>query len=155
MLEEGTDAPGFALPDQRGETVSLSEFAGRRVVVYFYPRANTPGCTREATGFQDHLDAFRDRDTVVIGISDDPVDRLAEFADDHSLDFHLLSDEDGTVADAYESYGERTIQDETFEIAFRNTYVIGPDGRIERAYEGVAPDGHARQVLDDLDELAD
>lgn len=152
MLTEGTEAPAFELPDQHGDQVSLSSFDGQRVVVYFYPRADTPGCTREATGFQQSFDAFQDRDVAVVGISDDPVDRLDSFADKHDLTFHLLSDEDGTVASAYESYGERTVGDQTLEIAFRNTYVVGPDGRIEHAFEGVSPDGHASEVLSALDE---
>lgn len=154
MLQEGIEAPDFTLQNADGEDVSLTDFHGERVVLYFYPRANTRGCTIEAVGFQDHLEAFRDRDVTVLGVSDDPIDRLAAFADDHDLEFHLLSDADGTVASAYESYGERSLGEDTVEIAFRNTYVIGPDGRVERTYEGVSPDGHAQDVLDDLDELA-
>lgn len=153
MLEPGTTAPTFSLPNQDGDDVSLADYDGQRVVVYFYPRANTPGCTREANGFSDHLEAFAERDVAVVGVSDDPVDALAEFDTDHDLGFTLLSDADGEVATAYESYGERSLGDEAVEIAFRNTYLIGPDGEIERAYEGVSPDGHPREVLDDVDEI--
>ncbi|WP_423750747.1 thioredoxin-dependent thiol peroxidase [Salinirarus marinus] len=150
MLDVGADAPEFELPDQHGETVSLADFRGRRVVVYFYPRADTPGCTTEACGFRDAYDAFRDEDVVVLGISDDPVDDLAAFAAAYDLPFRLLSDEDGEVAAAYDSYGEKQMFGNTFDGVFRNTYVVGPDGRIERAYEGVSPDDHAEELLDDL-----
>jgi peroxiredoxin Q/BCP len=154
MLDEGTDAPEFELSNQDGETVSLDDYAGQRVVLYFYPRADTPGCTREAKGFSESLDACAERDVVVIGVSDDPVEALDSFDEKYDLGFTLLSDEGGEVATAYESYGERTIGDETLEISFRNTYLIGPDGEIERAYEGVSPDEHPEEVLADLDELA-
>ncbi len=152
MLEPGTQAPTFELQDQHGTRVSLSSFDGERVVVYFYPRADTPGCTREARSFRDSLDAFDERDVTVVGISDDPVERLADFADKHDLSFPLLSDPDGSVAEAYDSYGERTLGEETIEIAFRNTYVVGPDGLIEHAFEGVSPDGHASDVLAAIDD---
>ncbi|MFB6177119.1 MAG: peroxiredoxin [Halobaculum sp.] len=154
MLDTGADAPSFELPNQNGKPVSLAEYAGQRVVLYFYPRADTPGCTREAKGFRDSLAEFAERDVAVIGISDDPVEALDDFADKYDLGFTLLSDEDGEVATAYDSFGERDLGEQTVEIAFRNTYVIGPDGKIERAYEGVSPDGHATEVLADLDELA-
>ncbi|WP_254768718.1 thioredoxin-dependent thiol peroxidase [Salinilacihabitans rarus] len=150
MLDVGEEAPEFELPNQRGETVRLSSFEGQRVVVYFYPRANTTGCTTEACEFRDARPAFDERDAVVVGISDDPVEDLAAFADEYDLDFHLLSDEYGEVATLYESYGEKRLFDNTFDGVFRNTYVIGPDGRIEAAYEDVTPEGHAEEVLADL-----
>lgn len=150
MLEVGTDAPEFELPDANGNTIALSDFEGQRVVVYFYPRANTSGCTRQAKGFRDRYEAFRDRGIEVIGISDDPVEDLQAFAEDYDLPFHLLSDEPGAVGRAYDSYGERMIGDETVASALRNTYVIDPEGRIEAAYEGVTPDGHAGELLEEL-----
>jgi len=150
MLEEGTTAPSFALPNQDGETVRLADFEGRRVVLYFYPRADTPGCTREAEGFRDSYDRFRDLDAIVLGISNDPVDDLEAFHQKHDLPFDLLSDDDGEVARAYESYGTVEMGGDEHEIAFRNTYGIGPDGEIEHAYEGVDPDGHADEVLEAL-----
>lgn len=152
MLDVGDDAPDFTPPDQHGETVSLADFRGRRLVLYFYPRADTPGCTTEACGFRDRRDAFADRDVAVVGVSDDPVDDLAAFAEKHDLQFPLLADESGDVAAAYDSYGEKQMFGRTFDGVFRNTYVIGPEGRIERAYEGVAPDGHAAEILTDLGE---
>ncbi|MFC7007137.1 peroxiredoxin [Halalkalicoccus salilacus] len=150
MLDVGTDAPGFTLENQDGKTVSLEEFK-ERVVVYFYPRADTPGCTTEARGFRDAWDAFEERDVAVLGISDDPVDDLADFAAEYDLPFELLSDPEGETAADYDSYGEKTIGGNTFDGVFRNTYVVGEDGKIEAAYEGVSPEGHAEEILTDLD----
>lgn len=150
MLDVGADAPEFELENQDGETVSLEEFE-KRVVVYFYPRADTPGCTTEACGFRDAWDAFEERDVAVLGISDDPVDDLADFAAEYDLPFELLSDPEGETAAAYDSYGEKTIGGNTFDGVFRNTYVVGEDGKIEAAYEGVSPEGHAEEILTDLD----
>ena len=152
MIDVGDDAPEFELPDQNGDTVSLSDFRGERVVVYFYPRADTPGCTTEATEFRDEFDAFESRDVTVLGISDDPVSDLEPFAEKYDLPFRLLSDESGEVATAYDSYGEKTVGGRTFEGVSRNTYVVGPDGRIERTYEDVSPEGHAEQILADIGE---
>ena len=154
MLETGDAAPPFELPDQRGNTVSLSEFEGQRVVLYFYPKAMTPGCTREARTFQEHHDAFADLDVAILGVSADPVDDISEFAESEGLDFRLLADEDGTVADRYESFGEREHDGQTWEIAFRNTYLIGPDGTVERVYEDVSPEDHPEEVLADVERLA-
>ncbi|WP_254764590.1 thioredoxin-dependent thiol peroxidase [Natrinema marinum] len=151
MLDVGDEAPEFELPNQHGETVRRSDFDGQRLVVYFYPRANTDGCTAEACGFNDALPQLADRDAAVVGISDDSVDDLADFAADYDLAFDLLSDEFGEVATLYESYGEKQMFGNTFDGVFRNTYVVGPDGRIEGVYEGVSPDGHADEVLADLE----
>lgn len=112
----GTDAPGFELANQNGETVSLADFEGQRVLLYFYPRAKTPGCETEARRFRDPYDEFRAHDVAVVGISPDPVDRLAEFADEEDLPFPLLSDAGGEVADAYESHGERVIRGQPREV---------------------------------------
>jgi peroxiredoxin Q/BCP len=151
MLSVGDTAPDFELPDQDGESVSLSDFRGRPVVVYFYPRADTPGCTTEACGFRDSWDAFEERDVAVLGISDDPVDDLDDFAAKFDLPFTLLSDEDGAVSEKYGSYGEKNMFGNTFDGVFRNTYVVGADGTVEHVYEGVSPDGHAEEILADLD----
>lgn len=155
MLDAGQQAPDFELPDQTGEPVSLSDFEGLRVVLYFYPKAMTPGCTREAQGFSELQDAFEARDAAVVGVSTDTVEALAEFDDQEDLSVTLLADEDGSVASTYDSFGEREVRGETWEIAFRNTYVIGPDGTIEAVYESVSPDDHPEEVLADLDGLAD
>ena len=165
MLETGDDAPAFELPNQHGDPVSLSDL-GPRAVLYFYPRADTPGCTTEARGFRDALAEFEARDVAVVGISDDPVDDLASFAGKHDLDFDLLADESGEVAAAYGSYGEKNMFGNTFDGVFRNTYVVreGSAERrsadesnasasgyvVERAYEGATPEGHAEEILADL-----
>ncbi|MGM0605412.1 MAG: thioredoxin-dependent thiol peroxidase [Halobacteriota archaeon] len=150
MLEIGEDAPAFTLPNHHGEDVSLSEYAGEHVVVYFYPRADTPGCTTEACGFRDAWDRFVDADVSVLGVSDDPVADLASFAASYDLPFDLLSDADGTVSTRYESYGEKQMFGNTFDGVFRNTYVVGPAGTIVATFEGVSPDGHAEAVLETI-----
>jgi peroxiredoxin Q/BCP len=153
MLEVDQRAPGFELQDHTGETVSLAEFEGQYVVLYFYPKAKTRGCSIEARGFRDHHAAFRDRDAVVVGVSADPVEELAEFAEEEALPFRLLSDPDGEVGAAYDSYGEVEFRGETRESPFRNTYVIRPDGTIGAVYEDVTPEGHAEELLAKIDEL--
>ncbi|ELY97328.1 alkyl hydroperoxide reductase/ thiol specific antioxidant/ Mal allergen [Natrialba chahannaoensis JCM 10990] len=151
MLDVGENAPAFELSNQHGEPVRLSDFDGQRLVIYFYPRANTEGCTTEACQFDDALATFQDADTAVVGISDDPVSDLDSFAAEYDLSFDLLSDEDGAVATQYDSYGEKQMFGNTFDGVFRNTYVVGPDGTIEAAYENVSPDGHAERVLESLE----
>ena len=151
MLDIGDQAPEFELPDQNGEPVALADYDDRRVVLYFYPRADTPGCTTEAAGFRDAWDEFEERDVAVLGVSDDPVPDLSAFAEEYDLPFRLLSDEDGEVASAYGSYGEKNMFGDTFDGVFRNTYVIGTDGTITRVYDGVSPEGHAEEILDDLE----
>ncbi len=150
MLDEDTEAPTFTLPDQNDEPVSLDNFRGSWVVVYFYPRADTPGCTTEACGFRDLWDLFEERGIDVLGISDDPVPDIKDFAEKHDLPFTLLSDESGEVAEAYDSFGEKEVFGNEVMGVFRNTYLIDPDGRIAHTYEGVAPDEHAADVLDEI-----
>lgn len=150
MLDVGDDAPEFELRNQHGEPVRRSDFDGQRLIVYFYPRANTDGCTTEACTFNDTKPQFDDHDVGIVGISDDPVDDLRAFADEYDLEFDLLSDENGEVATLYESYGEKQLFGNTFDGVFRNTYVVGPNGTIEAIYEGVSPEGHAEAVLEDI-----
>ena len=151
MLDVGAEAPAFTLENQDGIAVSRSDFDGQYLVVYFYPRADTSGCTTEACGFRDAWDEFEQREVSVVGISDDPVADLESFAAKYDLPFELLSDESGEVASAYNSYGEKTTFGNTYDGVFRNTYLVDPDGRIERVYEGVTPEGHAEEILRDLD----
>lgn len=153
MLAVGNQAPAFELLNQDGDLVSLSTFEGERVVVYFYPRANTEGCTKEACSFRDSWDAFTERDICVLGISDDPVDDLESFKAEYDLPFDLLSDEDGAVATQYDSYGEKKMFGNTFTGVFRNTYVIDQAGVITQTYEGVSPEEHAEEILADIDDL--
>lgn len=151
MLDIGDSAPEFELTAQDSQTVSLSAYRGQRVVLYFYPRADTPGCTSEACGFRDEWETFEERDIAVLGVSDDPVEDLAAFAEEYDLPFRLLSDEDGNVSSQYETYGEKQMFGNTFDGVFRNTYVIGPEGRIEAVYEDVSPERHAEEILAALD----
>lgn len=155
MLDPGDPAPTITLTDHRGETVTVDPAAARYTVVYFYPRADTPGCTAEACGFRDEWDAFAAADVAVVGISDDPVDDLASFAAKHELPFTLLSDPDGAVASAFDSYGEKSLFGDTVEGVFRNTYVLNADGTVALAYEGVSPGDHAAEIRDDLATLDD
>lgn len=150
MLAEDTQAPDFTLPDQNSEPISLASYRGSWVVVYFYPRADTPGCTKEACGIRDRWEDFAEHDIEVIGISDDPVEDLSAFAEKYDLPFTLVSDESGDVADAYESYGEKEVFGDIVEGVYRNTYVIDPEGNIVRTYEGVSPDNHAAELLNEI-----
>lgn len=153
MLEEGKRAPAFELPDQDGDPVRLSDFEGQRVVLYFYPQAGTRGCTVQANELSDAWEAFQARDVQVLGVSTDSVEDIASFREAEDIPFTLLSDADGSVARAYETFGTPEVEGETVEIAFRNTYVIGPDGEIEAVYEGVSPEDHADELLDDIADL--
>lgn len=151
MLHAGDTAPTFELPNQDGETVRLADFGDKPIVLYFYPRADTPGCTTEACNFRDRWPEYKQQDCAVLGVSDDPIDDIAEFKAKYDLPFDLLSDEDGSVASAYDSYGEKTVYGNTVEGTFRNTFVIGPDGTIIESFEGVDPEGHAEEVLAVMD----
>ena len=150
MLEPGDPAPPITLSDHRGETVTVDPGDARHTVVYFYPRADTPGCTAEACGFRDEWDAFEEADIAVVGVSDDPVEDLAPFAEKHDLPFTLLSDPDGEVASAYDSYGEKQMFGNTFDGVFRNTYVLDAEGTVVLAYEGVSPEDHAVEIVEDV-----
>ncbi|WP_259519615.1 thioredoxin-dependent thiol peroxidase [Halanaeroarchaeum sp. HSR-CO] len=152
MLTTETPAPPFELPNQHGETVSLSAFDGQYVVVYFYPRADTPGCTTEACEFRDSWDEYAEANVGVVGISDDPVKDLADFAGKYDLPFDLLSDEDGSVSARYDTYGEKNMFGNTFDGVFRNTYVVGPEGSIVATFEGVDPEEHATEVLEAIEQ---
>jgi len=153
MLEPGDDAPEITLTDHRGETVTVDPAVAGHTVVYFYPRADTPGCTAEACSFRDEWDAFEAADVAVVGISDDPVEDLRPFAAEYDLPFTLLSDPDGEVSSAYDSYGEKQMFGNTFDGVFRNTYVLDDEGTVVLAYEGVSPEDHAVEILDDIEAL--
>jgi len=153
MLDAGQKAPEFELSNHAGEPVRLSDYEGQYLVLYFYPRADTSGCTREACAFRDSWDRFDDLGVNVVGVSNDPVEDLAAFREKYDLPFDLLSDEDGAVAEAYESFGTAEVKGETWEIAFRNTYLIDEYGVIERVYEDVSPDSHPEEMIDDIRQL--
>ncbi len=142
----GEVAPGFTLRDHNGNEVSLSDYAGKRVVVYFYPKDFTPGCTTEACDFRDLIQARSLNADAVLGISADPPAKHADFAREYSLPFPLLSDPDHAVMSAYGAYGEKQNYGKTVIGVIRSTFVVGPDGKIEQAFTGVKATGHAARI---------
>ena len=147
MIEPGQSAPAITLPRDGGGEVSLSDFLGQRVVVYFYPRDDTPGCTTEASEFSADLPAFAAADTVVIGISKDSVKSHDKFRDKHDLGVILLSDEAGDVAERYGVWGEKSMYGKTFMGIERSTFLINREGRIARIWRKVKVQGHVAEVL--------
>lgn len=149
-LSVADPAPDFTLPTADGGQVTLSELRGSRVVIFFFPAAMTPGCTTQACDFRDSLGALRAAGYTVLGISPDPVERLAEFAEKASLTYPLASDESRTVLDAYGAYGEKKIYGKTVEGVIRSTVVVGPDGTVELAQYNVKATGHVAKLRRDL-----
>jgi peroxiredoxin Q/BCP len=149
-LEPGDVAPPFALEDEDGRMVSLADFAGRRVVVYFYPKDDTPGCTKEACQFSDLLEDFERLGVDVLGISPDTPASHRRFRAKHGLRVRLLSDPSHEVMSRYGAYGEKTLYGRTTLGVIRSTVIVGADGRVERAWYGVRADGHAGKVLEAL-----
>lgn len=146
-LKPGDLAPDFDLPSDSGERVRLRDFQGRRVVLYFYPKDDTPGCTAEACSFRDAWNEIQKRGVVVLGVSKDSPRSHVRFKEKHSLPFTLLSDEDHVVADAYGVWGPKKFMGREYEGMDRATFLIGPDGRIEAVWPKVKPQGHAEEVL--------
>lgn len=153
MIETGATAPDFTLPDASGKDVSLSDSAGSWRVLYFYPRANTPGCTTQACGIRDNTSRYADRNAAVIGVSPDPVSAVAKFADKHDLNFTLLADEDHAVCDAYGVWGEKQMAGRKYFGATRTTFLIDPEGVVRHVIPKVSPKTHDDEVLGLLDEL--
>ena len=147
MLEIGTKAPAFTLPDKDGSLVSLSDFAGRKVVLYFYPRDNTPGCTRQACAFAGAFEEFKKINVVVIGISKDSVASHQKFAEKHSLPFILLSDPELTAIQAYGVWQEKKLYGKVSMGVVRSTFVIDENGMIEKVMPKVKPDTNAAEIL--------
>jgi peroxiredoxin Q/BCP len=154
MLETGEQAPDFELPDQNGEPLRLSELRGQTVVLYFYPRADTPGCTAQACGVRDHGGEYEAAGARVIGISPDRVEDVRRFADKHGLRFTLLADADHAVADAYGTWGEKSMYGKKYWGVRRATFIIDAEGRVARAFPKVSPKTHDDVVLEALAELA-
>ena len=152
MIEPGDPAPHFTLPDQDGEPISLSDHAGRRLIVYFYPKAFTPGCTTQACDFRDNHRAFAAAGFEIVGISPDPVGRLQAFREKHDLPFPVLSDADHSVAEAFGAWGTKKNYGREYQGIIRSTFVIGPDGTVEKAWRNVKARGHAERVLADLED---
>ena len=150
MLEVGTKAPDFTLPDKDGKMVSLSDFAGKRVVLYFYPKDNTPGCTRQACAFAGAYEEFKTLDAVVIGVSKDSVASHQKFAEKYDLPFVLLSDPELTAIQAYGVWQEKKLYGKVSMGVVRFTYVIDKNGVIEKVMPKVKPDTNAAEILDYL-----
>lgn len=147
---EGTPAPDFTLPDQNNTPVHLAGLRGKQVILYFYPKDDTPGCTTEACGFRDSWQALEARGVVVLGVSRDSVSSHQRFAQKYGLPFTLLADENGTVTEQYGVWGERTLYGKTMMSVLRTTFYIQPDGTIGHVWEHVKADGHAGAVMDYL-----
>ena len=145
-LSPGDPAPDFTLPDADGKPVSLADFRGRRVVVYFYPAAGTPGCTKEACDFRDNLAALNGAGLDVVGISPDKPAKLAKFRDTEGLTFPLLSDPDRSVLTAWGAYGEKTMYGKKVLGVIRSTFVVGEDGKVEQALYNVKATGHVASL---------
>jgi peroxiredoxin Q/BCP len=146
-LAEGAKAPAFRLPRDGGSTASLSDYSGRKLVLFFYPRADTPGCTKEAIDFTRLANAFAEIQTAVLGVSADPPKAQEAFRDKHELSIPLVSDEKHEMLDAYGVWGEKSMYGKTFQGILRTTVLIGADGRIIRIWRNVRVDGHADEVL--------
>jgi thioredoxin-dependent peroxiredoxin len=153
MIKEGQPAPDFELPDQSGQPVRLSSFRGHRVVLYFYPKANTPGCTKQACGVRDHTVDYEAADAVVLGVSPDPVKAIKKFYEKQHLNFELLADEDHTVADAYGVWVEKSMYGKTYWGAARATFVIDEEGVVRKVIKKVNPETHDDDVLAALRDL--
>ncbi len=148
MLEAGTRAPKFSLPSDEGRTISLDDFKGvSRVVLYFYPKDDTSGCTTQACEFRDNWKAVQAAGAVVLGVSPDGVVSHGKFRGKYQLPFPLLADEDHAVAEAYGAWGEKSMYGRKYHGILRTTFLIGTDGRIERVFPKVKPKGHAGEVL--------
>jgi peroxiredoxin Q/BCP len=154
MLRAGDKAPDFELPDQNGSPVKLSGLKGQTVVLYFYPRADTPGCTTQACGVRDRGEEYRAAGARVLGISPDEVGALEKFAGKYALDFTLLADPDHAVAEAYGTWVEKSMYGKKYMGVQRATFIIGPDGKIARVFPKVSPKQHDDLVLKALGELA-
>jgi thioredoxin-dependent peroxiredoxin len=152
-MTEGDKAPDFELLDQDGNPVKLSDQAGRTVVIYFYPRADTPGCTTQACGIRDRRSEYADAGATVFGVSPDEPAALRKFADKHGLDFTLLGDPDHAVAEAYGVWVEKSMYGKKYMGVERSTFIIGPDGKIARAFKKVSPKTHDDVILEALAKL--
>jgi peroxiredoxin Q/BCP len=152
MVEPGQHAPDFELPDQDGNPVKLSELRGQPVVVYFYPKADTPGCTTQACGVRDHRPEYAQAGAVVVGISPDPVAAVKRFHDKYGLDFSLLADEDHSVAEKYGVWAQKSMYGRTYLGNERTTFIIDGDGRVSHVLRKVKPDEHDELALQALEE---
>ncbi len=152
MLNPGDRAPDFTLPDAEGNLITLSQFRGQKVVLYFYPRDNTPGCTKEACGFRDLYNQYQGNNMIVLGVNTDDPASHTKFMKKYQLPFPLLVDEGGKVASLYGSYGLKKFMGKEFMGVFRHTFIIDEEGRIEKIYRKVKPELHAAEILQQAQE---
>lgn len=155
MIQPGQAAPDFELPDQDGNPVRLSDFRGRLIVLYFYPKADTPGCTTQACGIRDHSADYDAAGAVVLGVSPDPVKDVKKFHGGQSLNFTLLADEDHAVCETYGVWAEKSNYGRTYWGALRSTFIIDPDGVVAKVFPKVSPKTHDEVVLEALGTLSD
>ena len=147
ILREGKEAPDFELMDQEGKLHKLSDYKGKVVILYFYPKDDTPGCTVEACNFRDNFGVFKAAGVVILGISPDSVKSHAKFQQKHSLPFTLLADEDHKVCEVYGVWGPKKFMGKEYNGVYRTTYVIDEQGLIKKTFENVKPDEHAQEIL--------
>ena len=149
----GKKAPAFTLPDQEGREHSLKEYIGKWVVLYFYPKDDTPGCTKEACSFRDSYAAFKKNGIIVLGVSADSVKKHAKFVEKYTLPFTLLSDEEKVAVEKYGVWGQKKFMGREYMGIFRTTVLIDPSGKIVKVYENVKPDAHAEEIVSDIQTL--
>ena len=152
-IHEGDIAPDFELPDQHGNPVRLSDYRGKRTVLYFYPKASTPGCTVQACGVRDHEVDYEEAGAVVVGVSPDPVKAVRKFAEKQHLNFELLADEDHQVCEAYGVWVEKSMYGKTYWGAMRSTFVIDEEGVVRKVIKKVKPETHDDEVFEALGEM--
>ena len=152
MITEGRKAPAFNLPSSTGDKLALKDLVGKYVIVYFYPRDNTPGCTTEANDFNEALRKIKARDAVVIGVSKDSIESHCKFADKYNLKFPLLSDPDGKMLEKYDAWGEKNMYGKKSMGIIRSTVLIGPDGKVIKHFPKVKVKGHVEAVVKALNE---
>ncbi len=152
-ISAGIQAPDFELQDDQGKVQKLSDYLGRPVVLYFYPKDDTPGCTTEACGFRDDYSAYQDAGVVILGVSPDSVNKHAKFKEKHNLPFTLLADDEHRVCELYGVWGRKKFMGREYDGVFRTTFLIGADGKILKVFEDVKPSEHSVDVLQALREL--
>ena len=153
MIEEGKKAPAFSLNDEAGKRVKLADFAGKYVVLYFYPKDDTPGCTKEACSFRDEHSKLEKAGAVVLGVSPDDEKRHVKFIEKYKLPFTLLADPEHAVAEKYGAWGEKNNYGKKYMGIVRSTFLIGPDGKVAKVWPKVKPEGHAEEVLEAIEDL--
>ena len=146
-IKEGSQAPQFKGMNQNGEEIALDDFSGKNVVLYFYPKDDTPGCTKEACSLRDDIAELKAKNAVVIGVSTDSIDSHKRFVDKFNLPFHLIADPEKEIITAYGTWGEKSMYGRKYEGILRHTFVIDPDGIIKKIFAKVKPASHAEQVL--------